>query len=252
MRVGVEDVGGGDAGGLVHPHVERGVVPVGEAAVGLVELERRDTQVEQDAHRRPLGVLGEHRGDVVVDGVHGDEALTEAGEALAGQRQGLLVAVQADDPRRGAPFQDRLGVAAHAQGAVDAHGARVLQRGLQQVDDAVAQHGDVPFGGVSSAAHPVLRVGAAVAGAVVVLWLLRVSSVVAAVGRPGGWSPSDPRPARGKSRREPGRLEAGRRVVGGRGCGCRTWGRARGVGGSGLRAPGPPPRSRRSTTSRPA
>ena len=47
--VGVEDLGGGDAGGLVHPHVERRVLAVGEAPVGLVELEGGDAEVEEAA-----------------------------------------------------------------------------------------------------------------------------------------------------------------------------------------------------------
>ena len=34
---------------LVHPHVERRVDAVGEAAVGLVELQRADAEVEEDA-----------------------------------------------------------------------------------------------------------------------------------------------------------------------------------------------------------
>ena len=48
-RVGVEDLGGADAGRLVHAHVERGVLGVGEAAVGLVELHGGDAEVEEHA-----------------------------------------------------------------------------------------------------------------------------------------------------------------------------------------------------------
>ena len=48
-RVGVDDLGRGDAAALVHPHVQRRVLGVGEAAGGLVELQRRDAEVEQHA-----------------------------------------------------------------------------------------------------------------------------------------------------------------------------------------------------------
>ncbi len=47
----LEDLGGGSCRSrcLVHPHVERGVLGVGEAAVGLVELHGGDAEVEQHA-----------------------------------------------------------------------------------------------------------------------------------------------------------------------------------------------------------
>ena len=50
--VAVDDVGGGRTAGRVHPHVERRVLRVGEAALGVVELQRADAEVEQDARRR--------------------------------------------------------------------------------------------------------------------------------------------------------------------------------------------------------
>ena len=240
--VGVEHVGGGDAGGLVHPHVERGVVPVGEAALGLVELQRGDAEVEQDAERGALGVLGEHRGDVVVDGVDADEAVAEAGQPLPRQGQRLLVAVEADDPRLRAALEDRLGVAAHARGC--------RRRRPRRASAAPARGGR--------------RCGRAAPGRAVRRRLLRLLIVVLrvgagggrrwrgvagpAAGRPGGWSPSDPGPARGKSRRESGRLEAGSRVVGSGVAWSVGWVGGRGVGsGWGVRAPGPPPRSPRSS-----
>src|SRR5439155_190355 len=37
-RVAVDDVGGGALGGPVHPHVQRGVLGVGEATRGVVQL----------------------------------------------------------------------------------------------------------------------------------------------------------------------------------------------------------------------
>ena len=48
----VHDVGGRAGLALVHAHVERGVVPVAEAAVGAVELGAADPQVEEHAAHR--------------------------------------------------------------------------------------------------------------------------------------------------------------------------------------------------------
>ena len=44
----VDDIGRGQVGGGIHAHVERRVGGVGEAALGPVELHRRDAEVEQD------------------------------------------------------------------------------------------------------------------------------------------------------------------------------------------------------------
>ena len=46
-RVGVHDVGGRRPGRRVHPHVQRRVLRVGEAAPRLVQLQRGDPEVEQ-------------------------------------------------------------------------------------------------------------------------------------------------------------------------------------------------------------
>ena len=53
----------GEVGRRVHPHVERRVDRVGEAALGPVELHRRDAEVEQDRVR--LHVV---RGQLAEDG----------------------------------------------------------------------------------------------------------------------------------------------------------------------------------------
>ena len=47
----VDEIGGGQVGGAIHAHVERNVGRVREAAVGMVELHRRDAEVEQDRVR---------------------------------------------------------------------------------------------------------------------------------------------------------------------------------------------------------
>jgi hypothetical protein len=79
--------------------------------------------------------------------VDAHEAIAELGEPLTRERQRLAVTVDADDPRLGAGSQEGLGVTAHAQGAVHQHSALALERGSEEVDDAVAQHGDVSVGG---------------------------------------------------------------------------------------------------------
>ena len=73
------------------------------------------------------------------------QKFTEAGEALPRQREGLLVAVDADDGGLGTALEERLGVPAHAQGAVDEHRPRRRECRGQEVDDAVAEHGYVPL-----------------------------------------------------------------------------------------------------------
>ena len=56
--------------GLIHAHVERGVAGVGEAALVLVELHRRDAEVEQHAVDAVDAEVGAGpSGSLVVDGV---------------------------------------------------------------------------------------------------------------------------------------------------------------------------------------
>ena len=239
---------------LVHPHVERCVVPVREPAVGLVELEGGDPEVEQDAERpcrsacsrAPSRCRRRRRGRRRSGRRTGPAAPPTSGRASTSRSRPMTRACRA-------AVEDRLGVAPHPERAVDADRTRLCQRRREEVDDAVAQHGDVP-----SAASPRLLIVSS--RSVVLRSVWRCGGVVLgcgvragpAAGRPGGWSPSDPGPARGKSRRESGRLEAGSRVVGCRSSvGGRAAGRACGVGD--VRAYRPrdhllaSPRSRRST-----
>ncbi len=74
-RVGAEDLRGAHAGRLVHAHVERGVLGVGEAAVRLVELHGGDAEVEQHALDARDAEPVEYVGQLVVDGVHQGGAL---------------------------------------------------------------------------------------------------------------------------------------------------------------------------------
>ncbi len=151
-------LGGGDAAGGVHPHVERGVLGVGEAALGEVELHRGDAEVEQDAGHSIGGVLGGDLADLVVDGMHADESIPEAGESGAGELEGTGVAVDADEPGVGEAAEHRFGVAAEAEGSIDqdrddAGGCDVLDAGRQQLERALEQDGRVQRGVLRSLFH---------------------------------------------------------------------------------------------------
>ena len=146
-RVGVEDVGGGRAGGAVHPHVERRVLGVGEAALADVELHRGDAEVEEHRVDRVEAEVVEDVGQLVVDRVHAGEPVAEAGQPLAGQVEGRGVAVDADHPGQLAAGQHRLGVAAQAEGRVDHDRALVVEGRRQEGHDPVEEDGDVGGGG---------------------------------------------------------------------------------------------------------
>ncbi len=141
--VRVEDVGGGGTAGAVHAHVEGCVLAVGEAALHHVELEGGDTEVEEHRVDGREAEVVEDVGDLVVDGVHAGEAGPVLGQPLAGEREGLGVAVDADDPGERAALEDRLGVAAEAERRVDEHGTLVVQRRGQEGDDPVQEDRDV-------------------------------------------------------------------------------------------------------------
>jgi hypothetical protein len=234
VGVGVEHLGGRDARRLVHPHVQGRVVPVGETPVGFVELEGGDPEVEQDAVGHAVGVRLDDVGDLVVDRVDAEEAVTEAGQPLPRQGQGLLVTVDTDDSSRRAAVEDRLGVASHAEGGVDADRALDGQSRLEEVHDAVPQHRNVPLCGISWAAHrgPSSSIGVRWGSDVVVRsggvrWCEVVVRVDPATG------PHPIRARRGGSR------------VGSGSAGGRRSGRC----GRAVRVRGPPPRSRPSSWS---
>ena len=118
---------------------------VGEAALGLVELERGDAEVHEDAlhEARVVAVLGGDVVDVVVGGVHRGEPVGEGRQAGRGERDGLGVAVDADDAQRGKAPQGRLRVPAHPEGGVDEHRAGDLQGGGEELEAALGEHGHV-------------------------------------------------------------------------------------------------------------
>jgi hypothetical protein len=121
--VAVDDLGGGGAARGVHAHVQRRVLRVGEAAVGLVELQRADPEVEQHAVHAVQAEAASTAGSSSYTACTSVVRPAYGARPLAAAAQRLGVAVQADQPavRRG--LQQRLGVTAHPERAVHDHGA---------------------------------------------------------------------------------------------------------------------------------
>ena len=118
-------VGGGPRGVGVHPHVQRGVDGVAEAAVGAVELQRGDAEVEQHALHLGDAEPVEHVGEFVEDGGDEGHAVGVAGglDAAGGLGPRVGVAVEADQPQAGVGVEHRQRVAGQAEGGVDEDGA---------------------------------------------------------------------------------------------------------------------------------
>ena len=143
-RVAVDDVGRRRPGRRVHPHVERRVQPIGEAALGLVQLPRGDTEVEEHALHTPDAEAMQHLGELVVDRMDGMQPVAEPLEPAAGQPQCARVAVQPHQLRLRAGREQRLGMPAHAQRRVHDDRAGRVQGRREQGRDPVAHDRLVP------------------------------------------------------------------------------------------------------------
>ena len=82
----------------------------------------------------------------------GHESVTEARQAFTGDGVRLQVAVDADEYKVFEAFKQRLGVTAHAEGAINNVGGAALlngafDAGCQQVNAAVQHDGHVTFAG---------------------------------------------------------------------------------------------------------
>ena len=105
----------------IHPHVERRVVGVGEAALGTVELHRRDAEVEQDrvGAEPALGELLECPRERAAQHRQLDARRQRAGERLEVRRR-IGIAVDRDDLAAAAQvLREQRGVTAAAEGAID-------------------------------------------------------------------------------------------------------------------------------------
>lgn len=141
MGVRVDHLFGGHPPGLVHPHVQRRVLRVREPAVGRVELQRGDAEVEQDPVDGRIAQPVEHLGQLVVDGVLQVDPVGEAGQPHPSVVERLGVPVQAHQDGLRMRLQDRLGMAGQTQCRVDVHGApAAAQCGGQQLETPLKQH----------------------------------------------------------------------------------------------------------------
>ncbi|CAM5381650.1 hypothetical protein SRIMM317S_02577 [Streptomyces rimosus subsp. rimosus] len=142
-RVGVEDLGGADAGRLVHAHVERRVLRVREAAVGLVQLHGGDAEVEQDTLDARDAEAGQDLRQLVVDGVHEGGAVPVGGQALPRQLQRGRVPVEGDQAGGRERGEQRLAVPSEAERAVDDDRAGLGERGGEHVQTPLEHDGYV-------------------------------------------------------------------------------------------------------------
>ena len=135
-----------------HAHVERAVVAEREAALGLIELHRRDAEIEHDAVDRRDGrdcarpcSRSEKRSSTSVS------RPCAASTSSSAARDRVAVAVDADDARAAAA-QDRARVAAGAERAVDIDAAVAR---LQVLEHLAGEHGNVTGQSASDSASAV-------------------------------------------------------------------------------------------------
>ena len=120
-------------------HVKGGVHPVGESPFLAIDLQGTESEIGEHRVNPADADIGEHLGQFVVDGLHESGPFRQGTESFPGHGQGIRVAVDADEPRRGSDLQDRPGVATEPQGAVDIDGAGRGEGRGQQLYDA-AEH----------------------------------------------------------------------------------------------------------------
>ena len=116
---------------------------VGEAALHLVELEGRHTEVEQDAVDARNAEVVEHQRQLVVHRVHEVDPALERGEPRPCERQGFWIAVDPDESKVGESLQHRLAVTAESERRVDDNRTRSIDRRREQRDASLEQHGHV-------------------------------------------------------------------------------------------------------------
>ena len=129
-----DELGGALAGVGAHAHVERARALEREAALGAIELQGGAAEVGQDGVEGP-GQLVE-----LVEAMLAQRgAVAEAGQHLAGDGEGVRVAVDADHPGLREALQDGLGVTAAAEGQIE-HARRGLNAEGEGLQNLVKQH----------------------------------------------------------------------------------------------------------------
>ena len=128
----VDHVGRRATGGRIHPHVERGIPPVGEPPLGHVELRGAHPEVEERAaqpslHQRgPQLVLdlGHHLGQGVEPRLADDGPSPEGGEDVGRRRHCGGIAVDPEHADLGMGLQDGGRMPAAAHGGVEDQAGR--------------------------------------------------------------------------------------------------------------------------------
>ena len=123
----------------VHPHVERARLLVGEPAVRIVELHRRDAEVRENDVRSGEPFVRQHlRQPREIAPVRDERVRAEPRRAqpFVRARQLDRIDVEANQPSAGLnAFEDRAGVAAEPERAVDRHVAGPGRQRVQHLRD---------------------------------------------------------------------------------------------------------------------
>ena len=138
-------------GALVHPHVERCVLGVGEPPAGIVKLRGGNPEIEEDPLDAAVPGVGGDLGDLVVDRVRDRHPAGIAlGEGVPGlNRGGVGVDPDQHQPRNRVEEGSR--VAGAAKRGVDedrraATGSRAGERGQQEGGNPAGHHRQVRIG----------------------------------------------------------------------------------------------------------
>ena len=158
-RIGIEDLSRSQLLAS-HPHVERGILCIGESASRIVDLERGDTEIEQNPLNLGTAQPGEYCRQLVVDRLNECDPVRKFRQPVARESQRLRIAIKSDELSLGAGSQQGMGVAAETDGAIDENaatvkiGGRCLQGRSQQCNDFRQHDGYVQLG---QATHPTSR-----------------------------------------------------------------------------------------------
>ena len=140
----VDDVGCGAAGGRIHPHVERGVPPVGKAAIGGIELRGAHPQIEEHSGHLGPGISGhgaqmleDDGADAVETGPANGGPAPVGGQRDRGRLDGTGVPVDTEQPHLGVGVKEGDCVPGTPQRGIDDEPRG--HRG-EEVDDLVGHH----------------------------------------------------------------------------------------------------------------
>ena len=140
---------------LRHPHVERAVVAEREAAIGLVDLHRRDADIECDAVERT-------EAETRRDGLEIGESVLDQGQPVpelihkfSTAGDGGRVAIEREHAGSGVG-EDRLGIAAGAERPVEVEAGRIIATEPECGKDLLPEHGNVGWSASSAAIRRIL------------------------------------------------------------------------------------------------